>query len=103
MTTQTGECPAVTDRAGSLVERLLLLLTAMRLEKVRGVTRRLQVSTGLMTERTTERWINLAMTDQAVSHCRIIPLAHCVGLVKPAMAGFASIRAIQVPPDVAGE
>ena len=86
------------DRAGLHIQSRFLV--GMRIQKIRHMTRRLQLRAFRMTERATVRQINLVVTHQAIRHVRHIGLANRIGFPEPAMARDARIRGIQKRPDL---
>ena len=72
----------------------------MRIQKIRHMTRRLQLRAFRMTEPTTVRQINLVVTHQAIRHLRHIGATNSVGFLEPAMASLAGIGGIQKRPDL---
>ena len=97
---KTGELPAVADSARRLVE--YGALTAVRIEKIGRVVRRLQIHAFGMAEFATVGWIDLVVANQTIRHARHGCRGYSVGFFQAAMAGSARIRAVEMDTEIAG-
>ena len=101
MAAHAGERPAVAHRAGSLVQ--VHFSGAVQVQEMFHVIGRFQEGCVLhVAVLAGEGILDVRMAHQAIGHFRQRGMRHLVGFFQTAVAGFAWIVGIQVPPDVIG-
>src|SRR5713226_4972952 len=100
MAPQTPEAPPVADRARRLIE--LSVGPRVRFQKFGRMIGGSQLGACAVATFTTERQLDLAVTNQAIGHLRQVCAANRIRCFDAAVARQARVRPVQMPTDVAG-